>query len=420
MRLRTLGQVGLVSMLSMLISVACGGSSTATQTGPIVISMIGPLTGQYAPFGTPLLEGAETAAKVINDNGGVLGRKLQIDQVDTIGDPGDAVTALNKEIATGQPVALIGPISLEINAVAGIFDRHHIVDGLNAGSSSFDNNTDKWLWRCNASDSQLSVAEATYAHEKGYKTAVAMISTLGGTLAQAPPLQKAFETLGGTWLGTIPINNGQTSYRTEVQKVIDMHPDVIFSNYDPGTGAVIFNNFQELDNLAIPFIGADVTSAPEFIKAVGPAVAKAHMVSVQGSDALTSSGQAYNAAYQSLLGHAPLSGAAYGFDCTMVFALAMEKAGSSDPNQWVNAVTEVSNPPGTQVNDYKTALADLKAGTKINYEGVSGPMDFDKFHNVAGAWDVMQATGNADAGVNLLETISADQIQQVLNREGTS
>lgn len=420
MRLRLFGQVAFLSMMSMLISVSCGGSSTATSTAPIVMAMIGPLTGQYAPFGTPLLEGAETAAKVINDNGGILGRKLQIDQIDTIGDPGDAVTALNKEIATGQPVALIGPISLEINAVKGIFDRHHIVDGLNAGSSAFDNNTDPWLWRCNASDSQLSVAEATLAQEKGYKTAVAMISTLGGTLAQAPPLQKAFETLGGTWLGTIPINNGQVSYRSEVQKVINLHPDVIFSNYDPGTGAVIFNNFQELDNLAIPFIGADVTSAPEFIKAVGPAVAKAHMLSVQGSDALTSSGQAYAAAYQALLGHAPLSGASYAYDCAMSFALAMDKAGTSDPNKWVNDITNVTNPPGTQVNDYKTALADLKAGMKINYEGVSGPMDFDKYHNVAGAWDVMQATGNADAGVSRLETISADQIQQVLNQEGTS
>lgn len=410
-----------VSMLGILLVAACGTSTTSSNgslSGTIVMSMIGPLTGQYGPYGIPLLEGAETAAKVINDNGGINGAKLQMDQVDTVGDPGDAVTALNKELAIGNPVALIGPLSIEIKAVQPIFDGRHIVDGLNAGSPAFDTNTDPYLWRCNASDSQLTVAEAALANEKGYKKAVAMVTSAGGLLSQIPTIKKAFEALGGTLVDSIPLLNGQTSYRSEVQKAINDKPDVIFLSVDPASASVIFSNFQELDNLAIPFIGTDSTALPEFVKAVGPNVAKAHMTSVQGSSALTSAGDQFKAAYQQLNGHAPYGGAAYAYDCAMTFALAIAKANNSNAAVWVNSIPAVANPPGVLVSDFKTALADIKAGTKINYDGVSGPMDFDQYHNVAGAWDVEQATGKADGSVSTIETISAATIQGVISKEG--
>ena len=59
----------------------------------------------------------------------------------------------------------------------------------------------------------------------------------------------------------------------------------------------------------------------------------------------------------------------------------------------------------------------IKAGTKINYQGASGPMDFDKYHNVTGAWDVVQATGDAAGTFTTLETLQGTDIQAVINKE---
>ncbi len=411
------GGVLLLCTLTALLLGACS-SGGSTSSGPIVMSMLGPLTGSAAVVGQPILEGALTAAKQINDAGGILGRHLQMDQADTVGDPADAVPALTKELAIGHPVALIGPITAEINAVQPIFDRNQIVDGWQGGSVLFDHQTDKWLWRCNASDSQLGVAMADLAIEKGYTTAALFMSTAVTTQTLSPVIEKAFRALGGTILGEVFVTPTQSSYRSEVQKAINLHPQVFFTQLEPATGAVAFANFKELNNLSIPFIGNDNMAAGDYIKAVGPAVAKAHLIDVVGSNALTASGNQFQQIYQQVNGHGPLAGASYAYDCVIDFALAMTKAGTADPKVWVNDITAVSNPPGTAVGDYKVAVADIKAGTKINYEGVSGPMDFDQYHNVAGAWDVVQASGKADDGTNTLETISAATIQSVISKEG--
>ncbi|MDQ2959550.1 MAG: ABC transporter substrate-binding protein [Candidatus Dormibacteraeota bacterium] len=410
----------------VLVLAACGSSggssgssSSGGGTGPITMAMVGPLTGSAASQGIPILEGAKAATKYINDNGGILGRTLTLDQVDTVGDPADAVPALNKEIPSGNPVALIGPITLEIKALQPIFDRNHIVDGFNGGSVQYDTNTDNWLWRCNASDSELGVAMALEAYKKGYRNAALFVSNSSSTETLIPVIQKAFKALGGTIAGTVTVSVGQPSYLSEVQQVVNLHPDVIFTQMEPNTGSVAVANFQEINNLSIPFIGTDLTAGSDFVTAINTGVAHAHFISVEGSNALTSSGQTFTNVYQQVNGHPPLAASGYAYDCVVDFALAMTKAGTSDPNVWVNDITAVSNPPGTQVGDYKQAVAMIKAGTKIDYAGASGPMDFDKYHNVTGAWDVVQATGDAAGTFATLETLQGTDIQAVINKEST-
>ncbi len=395
-----------------------GGGGGSGGSGPITMSMVGPLTGSAASQGIPILEGAKAAAKYINDNGGILGRSLTMDQVDTVGDPADAVPALNKEIPSGNPVALIGPITLSIKALQPIFDRNHIVDGFNGGSVQYDTNTDNWLWRCNASDSELGVAMALEAYKKGYRNAAIFVSNSASTETLIPIIQKAFRALGGTIAGTVTVSVGQPSYLSEVQQVVNLHPDVILTQMEPNTGSVAVANFNEINHLAIPFIGTDLTAGSDFVTAINTKVAHDHFISVQGSNALTATGQIFTNVYQQVNGHQPLAASSYAYDCVIDFALAMTKAGSSDPNVWVKDITAVSNPPGTQVGDYKQAVADIKAGKKIDYAGASGPMDFDKHHNVTGAWDVVQATGDAAGTFATLTTLQGTQIQAVINKEG--
>jgi hypothetical protein len=67
------------------------------------------------------------------------------------------------------------------------------------------------------------------------------------------------------------------------------------------------------------------------------------------------------------------------------------------------------------VSDYATAVQDLKKGIKINYQGVSGPLDFNSNHNVTGAWDVVQATGSKAGDVTVMHTITGAQIEQALS-----
>jgi branched-chain amino acid transport system substrate-binding protein len=50
----------------------------------------------------------------------------------------------------------------------------------------------------------------------------------------------------------------------------------------------------------------------------------------------------------------------------------------------------VTNPPGTACYTYKDCQTMLKAGTKINYEGASGDINYNQYHNVFGPYGAFQ------------------------------
>src|SRR5690349_7578442 len=76
-----------------LAGVALGTSLAFVSTASaqdITIGVAGPMTGQYASFGTQLKNGAEAAVADINAKGGVLGKKLKLEVGDDACDPKQA------------------------------------------------------------------------------------------------------------------------------------------------------------------------------------------------------------------------------------------------------------------------------------------------------------------------------------------
>jgi hypothetical protein len=55
-------------------------------------------------------------------------------------------------------------------------------------------------------------------------------------------------------------------------------------------------------------------------------------------------------------------------------------------------MSKVTNPPGTACYTYASCLALLKAGTKINYEGASGDLDYNQYNNTFGPYGAFKAT----------------------------
>ncbi len=92
-----------------LTSIALGASaflagSVAAQDIPVGIA--GPMTGQYAAFGTQFRNGAELAVADINEAGGVLGRKLKLEVGDDACDPKQARAVAEKLASMRLPVVI--------------------------------------------------------------------------------------------------------------------------------------------------------------------------------------------------------------------------------------------------------------------------------------------------------------------------
>jgi branched-chain amino acid transport system substrate-binding protein len=405
------GRRWLLSMAScylalVLVLAACGSTSTVTpSSGPVTMGVLSCFTGTLASLGQAMLQGAQVAQKAINDAGGILGRQLNLAHADTQCDEADSVPALRQLLAAQNVVGIIGPETQEISADAPIITSAKIPDEFQGGSTLFDHNTNPWLWRDSPSDSQLGVAMALYAHKKGYQNGALLFYSDIAAQTFIQPITATWQKLGHKIVSNITVAPDQTSYRTQVQQVINAHPDVIFTQTDAATAAVLFQNFKELNNLAIPFVGTDVTGVDEYLKAITYPVASAHLTSVYGTSVTGQAADEFNKVFAAQFGSTvqPLANANYAYDAVISLALAVDKAGSTSGSAINADVNVVTNPPGTQCYTYKDCLSLLNGGKKINYEGASGDLDYNQYHNVFGPYGAFQAnTSGQEQQVMLL------------------
>jgi ABC-type branched-subunit amino acid transport system substrate-binding protein len=407
----------LVVAASALLVAACGSSSTPSGSGStgniktnsaghVAFGVLSCFTGPLAVLGQAMLQGSQVAQKVINDHGGVLGKQLDLSHADTQCDEADAVPAVRQLLAADSVSGIIGPETQEIAAVSPIVSAAKIPTEFQGGSTAFDKNANPYLWRDSPSDSQLGVAMALYAHQKGYTKAALLFSSDIAQQTIPTPIKATWEKFGNTIVSNITVAPGQTSYRTQVQQIISAAPDVIFTQLDPQTAAVMFQNFKELDNLAIPIVGTDVTSGNDYLSAITYPIAHAHLISVYGTNATGAAADNFAKAFAAQLGASaqPIAGANYAYDAVISLALAMDKAGTTDGPAVIADMKAVTNPPGTPCDDYATCLAAVKAGTKIKMDGSSGDLIYNSFNNVFGPYGAFQAdaTTGAESQVQLL------------------
>jgi branched-chain amino acid transport system substrate-binding protein len=86
----------------------------------------------------------------------------------------------------------------------------------------------------------------------------------------------------------------------------------------------------------------------------------------------------------------------YYYDCAILVGLAAQAAGSDDPAKIKEKMVEVSS-GGTKCQTFKACSDLLKAGTDIDYQGASGPVDLTNAHEPGnGVYDVWayDATGS--------------------------
>ena len=68
------------------------------------------------------------------------------------------------------------------------------------------------------------------------------------------------------------ISLDQASYQTEVGKLLDAQPQVIFLETDPQTAATYLKNLVQQHGSLLPIVGTGATTDPPFIQAIEGAV----------------------------------------------------------------------------------------------------------------------------------------------------
>jgi len=392
---RTTGACAAAMLLAACASSSSGSGTSGNASGPVTYGVLSCFTGRLASLGQAMLQGSKVAQSEINSAGGVLGQKVQLATGDTSCDVADGITAVNQMLSKNVS-GVIGPETQEINGVEPILDANHIVDEFQGGDTARDHQTDPYFFRDSPSDSQLGVAMALYAHQKGYQRAVMLFYSDPAAQTFLKPVSQTFTHLGGTILKTIIVTPDQTSYLSQVRQAIAANPQVIFTQEDPPTASVLFREFRQLGGQSIPWVGTDVTSGSDYLKAIGYATAHAHLISVFGTSVTGQANSAFlslfNQLYPSQKSAGPLANANYAYDAVISLALADDYAKTTNGTTVAHDMTKVTNSPGTPCYTYSTCLKLIKEGKKINYEGASGDLDYNKYNNTFGPYGAFQSS----------------------------
>ena len=99
------------------------GQTKASDSGPINVGFVQDQTGPTSGYGIPMIQATKLAIQDINDNGGVLGRKLKLDFQDGQSDVSRYVTVARKFIAHDPRLAVVmgGLTSSSREAVRPLF-----------------------------------------------------------------------------------------------------------------------------------------------------------------------------------------------------------------------------------------------------------------------------------------------------------
>lgn len=389
------GRAAAVATLAALMA-ACGASGVGSgsgKVGKVTMSILAPLSGSFAFVGQWIVYGAQAGAYEVNHNGGVLGQKINTIEADTAGDPVDAVPAWHR-LEAQHPTFQIGPTALEVEAVLKLYDPAQLPDFTIAGSTELDNMNESYVYRTGPSDSTLAEAMAAYAIHKHLDHALLIFDNGVSSQTLIPPLEHGYLAHGGKIVDNLALTPDQSSYLSELSQAFSKNPDCILMQLDPATSATVFSDMKELGHLNIPVIDTD--NGTNIAVANGMGLPTAAQL-LTGMEATTPSGPAFReflSAYNSVhhtSKYLPSSPSVY--DGVVIAALAMTMAKSTDPSVWNKYVLKVSNPPGVACYTYASCVKDLKAGKKINYQGASGPEDFNSHHNSFGSgWTVVKWT----------------------------
>lgn len=359
----------------------------AQTNGTFRVGALNPITGSGSTFGTGMLKMIQAAAADVNAAGGAAGNKFEILSEDTQTSPQAGVLAAKKLLEVNKVHAILGTWSSGVSlAVIPLTNDANVVLMSTSGAPALSvppANAKGLGFRYQATNDRFGRAFAEVCVREGFKRPATMAFNNASGIGNADGFKKAWEAKGGKVVASVVYEPNQTSYRSELQKILDAKPDVIVTGSYLADTTIIMREWYQ-SGIPVKWILPGWAGSPDLIKAVGAGPLEG-VISVDSvSNTGAPSYKLYDEAYRKALGQPGSSNvyAAMAWDMMVVLALAIEAAGKTDTDSIKNHIRTIANPPGQEVYSFAEGQAALKAGKKINYQGASSKLDFDQYGDV--------------------------------------
>jgi branched-chain amino acid transport system substrate-binding protein len=325
-------------VLMMAAPFAVSRTVVAQDEGPIIIGAPVNLTDWMAAYDVPPLEGAKLAVKKINEAGGVLGRELQIIELDGKTDPATVGNVARELIEQGAEI-ILAPCDFDYGAPAGQAAQEAGLVGVSFCASSplygsealGDKQFTLSMW-----NQTMSSAAAHFAYEeKGWTTAATVIDQVTEyTISLGEYFVETWEYLGGEIVSEDTYQQGDMTAAAQAERILDLEepPDVVFISSNSPDYAAIIGDLRAA-GIEAAFLGGDAMDTAEFYESLGAELGHDIFISTHsfiGAETGPEMEQ-FIADFEAEYGHAPeVAFAAMGWDVIQVLAQSIEEAGTTE------------------------------------------------------------------------------------------
>lgn len=351
--------VALASIVALVLA-ACGsggGGGGGKGGGPIKLGQIASLTGNYKPLGTNDKLGAAQAVKEINDAGGLLGgRKLQIQVENDKTEPDQAVIAFNK--LSGQNVVGVVGSSFSNSSLAVIpnAERDKIPYISTAAADEQVNPVRSYAFMTPPTAGVVAEQLLRYFKAKGMtKMAVAYDTKSAFAQTGWKKMSAMAKKYGITFVDQEKFETGTTNFSPLLQHVRGSGAQGLMV-WATGSPAVIITKQFASAGLSMPLVMSHAEASTLYTKPSGKAaegVVVASSLAVVGpylpASQVKKVTMAMATPFQKANGYYPPQFAFDGYGAVKLFAAAIKKAGSADPQAVQKALNNLTQltPEGT-------------------------------------------------------------------------
>jgi ABC-type branched-subunit amino acid transport system substrate-binding protein len=262
--------------------------------------------------------------------------------------------------------------------------------------SQFGGTAEEPLFRGSPMDSAQGSAALLHAQAAGKENVVLVATEASGSQLQKNAAIAAAAILGINVIEAIDIQPNQPNYRSVVSRIGSLNPDAVIIFSAPPDGGAFVKNAAEAGNSWF-IVGTSEWQEPGFIQtATTEAVDKHESVTLAAFS--TADGPAWDfykpqaeaSQYAGAIGDVSNSYAIQYYDLLVATALAIEKSGGTEPAAWSAAMYDVTGGDGEVVYTYADGIAAIRAGNEINYDGVTGSMQYTDTGVVSGIFGIFQ------------------------------
>lgn len=264
-----------ITPLAAALGLAAGMmATTAAYADTIKFAIAGPYTGALTQYGEMVRQGVDTAVEQINAEGGVLGKQIEIVQVDDACEPKQGPVVANR-IVNDEIGYVIGHVcSGATIAATEIYDDEGII--MITPSATAPAVTEgkgyETIFRTIGRDDQQGPAAAKMIAEQVKPKKVAVLhdkQSYGQGIASA--VKEDLEKAGIEVVLFEGINAGDSDYSAVITKLKGTGADfVYYGGYHPEMGLLLRQGAEQ--SLGIPFMGPEGVGNPDINAIAGEAV----------------------------------------------------------------------------------------------------------------------------------------------------